>query len=366
LTIALTENIVNLSTHKKTCKSQLKTTTKNIYYLEMSDNKKHTSSWIIEGADFEPNDEVYKITRFHKVWFELLKIHPHIRNLHEIGINQAMKDSNFSNELIKVYEDFRMDEIFTDQLLFKDWWWKYGQELFNTYTNKQGLHFFAAIQEGESNEYAMRLCNQGIKDYLHIQRSQNKMEGFLAVTVSLSGDKRQMLKQFDNLLESILNDIEKYPTPKATQPKYKISHGVQIKKVNRLLSLLHRAIDLHDVKEQWKIGFDVGVYKSGTQGYNYKTLPSDNKTTLIQDTCRELKYAKNLLENAANGKFPCIDNVESNALDYKEMFGFRKAMITRERNLVKQREKAAYRLQSEQNKEKIELQRLRYEALNKI
>ena len=158
----------------------------------MSDKKNYISNWFVEGSDFAPNDEVYKITRFHKVWFELLKIHPHIRSLYELGINQARKDSKFSNDLIKVYEDFRMDEIFTGQLLFKEWWWKYGQELFNMYTNRQGLHVFAAIPEGESNEYAMRLCNQGINDYLHIQRRQNEMEGFLAMTVSLSGVPRQL------------------------------------------------------------------------------------------------------------------------------------------------------------------------------
>ena len=173
-----------------------------------------------------------------------------------------------------------------------------------------------------------------------------------------------MLKQFDHVLTYILDDIKKDPTPKATLPRYKISPRFQIDTVTRSLSLLHRAIDLYDVKEQWKIGFDVGVYKSGTKGYNYKTIPSDNKTTLIQDTSRELKRAKNLLENAAIGKFPCLDDIESNSLDYKEMYDFRETMINQERKLVKQRKNAAYKLKAKQNKEKFELERLRLDALN--
>lgn len=332
----------------------------------MSDKKKYISNWFVEESDFAPNDEAYEITRFHKVWFELLKIHPHIRSLHELGINQARKDPKFSNDLIKVYEDFRMDEIFTGQLLFKEWWWKYGQELFNMYTNRQGLHFFAAIPEGESNEYAIGLCNLGIKDYLNVHRSWDPLEGFLAMTVSLSGDKKQMVKQFERIISGVLNDIEKDPTPKAKPPKYKITPKIQLDTVTRSLSLLHRAIDLYDVKEQWKIGFDVGVYKSGTEKYNYKTIPSDQKKTLIQDTSREFKRAKNLLENAAIGKFPCFDVVQSNSLNYKEMYDFRETMINQERKLVKQRENAAYKLKAKQNKEKIELERLRYEAMNKI
>jgi hypothetical protein len=259
-----------------------------------------------------------------------------------------------------------MGEVLKSPLPFKDWWWKYGQYLFNSYTNKEGLHVFAAIPEGESNEYAKRLCEVGIKNYLNIYRSKDEMEGFLAMTVSLSGDRKKMLRQFDNILSYIFKDIKKNPTPKATLPQYRILPGVQIDTVNRSLSLLHRAIDLHDVEEQWKIGFDVGLCKPSTQGYTYKDLPSKNKRTLVQRTSRELTNAKNLLENAANGKFPCTDHVESNPLDYKEMFDFRETVIQNERKLIRQREKAAYQLKAKQNKENIELQRLQYEALNKI
>jgi hypothetical protein len=333
---------------------------------KMKNKKIHKSSFSNAESDFKLGDNAYAKTRFHKAWFELLKIHPGIRYLHEHDVNQATTNSLLTNDLIKTYEDFKMGEVLKSPLPFKDWWWKYGQYLFNSYTNKEGLHVFAAIQKGESNEYAKGLCEVGIKDYLNIYRSKNEMEGFLAMTVSLSGDRKQMLRRFDHILSYIFKEIEKNPTPEATLSQYKILPGVQIDTVNRLLSLLHKAIDLHDVQEQWKIGFDVGVYKSGTQGYTYKTLPSKNKTTLIEHTSREFKRAKNLLENAANGKFPCTDNIDSNPLDYKEMFDFRETVIQNERKLIRQREKAAYQLKAKQNKENIELQRLQYEALNKI
>jgi hypothetical protein len=48
------------------------------------------------------------------------------------------------------------------------------------------------------------------------------------------------------------------------------------------------------------------------------------------------------------------------------MFDFRETVIQNERKLIRQREKAAYQLKAKQNKENIELQRLQYEALNKI
>lgn len=332
----------------------------------MANNKNCSTNWFLLESDLNIGDEAYKITRFHKVWFELLKIHPRIVSIYKLGIGQARNDSRFSDDILKVYEDFRMELILSGQLLFSEWWFKYGQELFNMYTNRQGIHIFAAIPEGESYEYAMGLCNLGIKDYLNVHRSRDPMEGFLAMTVSLSGDKKQMVKQFEHIINGVLNDIEKDPTPKAKPPKYKITPKIQLDTVTRLLSLLHRAIDLYDVKEQWKIGFDVGVYKSGTEGYSHKTIPYNNKTNLIQETSREFRRAMNLLENAAIGKFPCFDDIQSNPLEYREMYEFRKIVINQERKLVKQRETAAYKLKAKQNREKFELQRIQYETMNKI
>ena len=325
------------------------------------------SNWFIDKADFEATDNSYEITRFHKVWFELLKINPSIRSLHKLGIDQARQTSNFSDDLIKTYEDFKMEEVFNSPLLFKDWWCKYGQRLFKVYLKEVGrLDIITAVEEGASNIVAKKMCIYGVNSYVDIKRLNNGTDGFMVLAVPLSGNIKAIKKSFDNVVGAVFTDLEKNPTSKAKTPQYKVSSKSQINIVTRLLALLHRSIDLYNVKEQWKKGFDVGIYESGTQGYDYKTLPANNKTTLVQKTSTEVVRAINLLENAAIGKFPCFDPIKSSQLDFKEIFDIRKIMLKNELKLIKHQDKEAYRLKAQKNKENFELQRLSHDSLNKI
>jgi len=323
-----------------------------------STKKDYTKDWFIEEADFkitgtnsdtERERKYYETTRLYKVWFELLKISPSIRKIHELGIEKASNYSKYSVNMGAVYNDFHMEEVFNQPLLFKDWWIKYGQSLFHRYSNTNGVHFFGAIPEGASKQYANNWALLGFNDFLDIHRGNNGKDGFLVFAASLSSNRKEMVAHFDRVVKGVFESLEEDPTPNTEKPKYEASNKAQLETLNRLINLLHRAMDLPDITEQWKIGFDVGVYEAGTNNHTYNTLPYEKRKTLIEKTSTEMKRAKYLMKNAAIGKFPCFDEIDISDINFVEMAAFRNLTIKNEKRFIKQQIKANDKLRAKEN-----------------
>jgi hypothetical protein len=249
-------------------------------------------------------------------FFNFLQVSPSYLQAHQIAVGKIDRNS------IKLAKDFDVvEKTYTAfgvvwNIDFWTWWVKRAQYQFGISVTPS-VHSIASVAVGETaTEVMVSKAQAEIEQYLLADRLVEGVPASLVVAVPLHGDRRQIVKQFTEMLDKVYDAKEH----KRGIAPYQVTRN-KIRK-----STLRNAMRVLLVKIELpkKPLFVVGNKSKLSPAYEtdeHKKLRNDERRRLMEIlTSRQLQRAYLLAENAARGIFPSIDKLPEDearpAFDY--------------------------------------------------
>lgn len=253
----------------------------------------------------------------HESFFRFLQISPSYRLAHRVAggrVSDLAGCEHVPEDFSAVMETY---EAFGDvwQIDFWNWWVTRAQYQFGLRCPPR-VHRIATLQSGvdagPQNLDDARAC---LEQYFSADRLAEGRPGSLVIAIPLHADRatilREVSKQIDEARHSSGPDM----------------YGAKFKfRVNKIRS---RTLDdarrvawaraAAPTKPLYVIGNRVGIAAGYVTEEGVK-VPKDNRRDLmVIVTSRHLQRALIYSENAARGRFPCFDKVDSIEFDFKEL-----------------------------------------------
>ena len=276
--------------------------------LCISDNinkMKTPSSLRIRRKDFSQGGFHTEPHDFHRLWFEFMLLSPS----YELARRFRASNGNLSpSDQARLPADFdQVLDVFDDfgdlqRSLFRPWLLERGLRLFGAPGAKPQPKLLHRFRDGDEQE--VEAASQIIKHYVDSDwKKQNRPEALL-LAVPLNLSKQQILKELKKLLDDNIQDSESREVG-----KYKLANkGMHRQNVVDALAVLYVRAARPDFK-LWQVGVEAKISDTYSKLFDAKTSKrtANNATDfriLEMMTSRKLRLAKNLVENAARGRFP--------------------------------------------------------------
>ena len=273
--------------------------------------------WTLRGGDFSQSGWHTEPTAAYQLMFEFLVLSPS----YELA-RKARADKLTKEELENLPSDF--DQVLATYdllgnvncILFRQWWLKRGLHVFGNPYNKPKIHEIALIENGEPTE--VEKISQKLKSSYREARQAEGLSAALILSIPLGLKRSEILKNFRNLLD----EHKSKDVGAAEQPKIKLmGKRLHINAMVKGIRLLWFKAAKPDW-ESWRLGSKArlsssysGVLNPSAARRTHDAIEKDDRIIMGKITHRALKRFQLIAENAARGKFPCTDPIES--VDFK-------------------------------------------------
>jgi hypothetical protein len=273
-----------------------------------------------------PPREITRKEKLKKLWVDYLRISPSYELARQIikdGLDpNAAKEPIDSFELVlKTFDDFK-DVWRVRPSIVYDWTEK---NLFKATLFDPKVREIASIPAMESGNHEQ--INDTLIEYLDKLRPNSGMHGSLILAIPPQLSKRDLLVQISNLLNDF-NRINNKNDENMSKPRAK--YECQVSKLRE--AAIRQSFEAVMVRAQnpdwpiWKIGVELNLHPTAAQEITkaeslHDTIPANRKRLDKDDNAAGAKVLMNSLvsrcfkrafliaENAAKGKFPCVDPI---------------------------------------------------------
>lgn len=274
----------------------------------------------------QPPKEITRQEKLKKLWLDFLRISPGYELAKKVVIdgldpNTAnMKISDF-DVMLKTFADFR-DVWRVRPSSVYDWTEK---SLFKATLLSPQVRQIAAIASMQDDD--RQKIHDTLDEYLDKLRPNSGMHGALILAIPPHLSKRDLLVQISNLLNSYNHANKKH---NEITPKPKAKYECQVSKLREAaIRQSFEAVILRAKNPDWpiwKIGIELDLHPTAAESIMKSEalldkLPkgrkrlskinnaADAKVLMNSLVSRCIKRAFLLAENAAKGKFPCVDPI---------------------------------------------------------
>lgn len=260
------------------------------------------------------------------IWFfRYLRISPSFIKLNKI-IRENEKDNEVMEaELSKIPQVDAVIQTYKHlnsvwELEFPIWWYDIGRYEFDTnHTNKTSIkELFFWPANKYLNDQSLNEVKVKLDDHFSEVMSVKYFPNHVGLTITL----RSSLKDTLNEIKQFLSSNYSFSGEGSREANFKF-HKSKIQK--------HSVISFYKILERranqkklnlLDLAIDADVLKSSIAGYKYSES-IDMKRAVAESirsgTSRQIKNAILIAENAARGKFPCLDPIDHLQPDYNEL-----------------------------------------------
>jgi hypothetical protein len=282
--------------------------------------------WEEHELGFNINESLYNETKLHRLWFEYLRLSPTFWLAHKNKKGTLSKEEHQQlpddfDKVIETYEHF--GEIY--RYPFWGWWFEDGRDFFGKTglgsKTKPQVTQIGKIQTGP----AFRASQSEFSDYLNSRDPAAMRREELIYAVPLDLAQKDIIKQFTKQIATefskpnepaLKTDAKQRPIYKPYPQKFRYDI---LEKGLRLLWIMAKDPSLL----LWEVGQIVNISPKHSKlvipkkydDYIYGNIVESLKTS----TSRAERKAINVMENAARGRFPCYEKINTPKIDYKSM-----------------------------------------------
>jgi hypothetical protein len=282
--------------------------------------------WELKNYDLEKDHEDYEMSRPYFFWVEYLRLSPSIELVHKDmftkdGLNEKERQScpvDFKN-VISTYLNFKLEPILYKKMSFAQWWDRHGRDLFYMPVNKckvQPIGFYSPMRSYGKIDLAK------IEGNLKQVIKNERYSSHVVLSIPLSGDRRKILKEIDDLLTE--EEFERHFLPRITNTLFHRLSGERTHITPLEVGLRMLYLKASEPKiTNWRLGVKAGLSK------RYSYLDADAIKLPAKDaearrlmgimTNRALKRAMLVMENAARGYFPSDQAVSIANIDFESL-----------------------------------------------
>lgn len=265
----------------------------------------------------------------HESFFRFLQISPSYHLAHRVATGDVLDLRNVEHvprdflEVVKTYEAFG-DVWQTD---FWNWWVKRAQYQFGLRCPPRVHRISELLPGSDADEQSLEEARACLDQYFSADRLAEGKPGSLVVAVPLHADRATTLREVSRLIDEAIQ--RSGPDTGNGQFKFLVNKIRQRTLDNARRVAWARAggpkRPLYVIGNQ--VGIDVAyVTEAGAR------VPKDNRRDMmVIVTSRHLQRALVFSENAARGRFPCSDEVDSIRFDFKQL----QATMVSYRNWIK-------------------------------
>ena len=280
--------------------------------------------WEVEKDDFWSGHDQFQISRPYRLWFEYLKVSPTIALAHKmratkLGLTSEEIESlpEDFEQVLKVYDDFGLRDVFKHSLGFRDWWNHNAESVFGIRLAKPTVKLITEFHP--KNDFQLKAPIEQFSHFIEDELQTQFKRGFghLILSIPMTGNKSQLLKQISEMIQS--ND---HPLPKAElYATYPLDgQRTNLEAIKDGLRLLWTRAEEPDLK-RWQLGTKANISDT------YSILDPTQKKALTAEerkmrkaagdnASRAFRTALKIMENAARGQFPSHEKVEIPYIDW--------------------------------------------------
>ncbi len=264
----------------------------------------------VRRSDFQREGKYAEMNRLYRLWFEMLGLSPSYELARRYRASNGLLSAEDQGRLPKdfeqvlaVYDDFGD----VNQSFFRMWWLERGLDIMGSEGKPPRVKPLAKFNKSKLDSDQI---TDTVEQYLKEEWLEQNQPSSLLVSIPLNQTREQILKQVKALLDK---HIEPKHIPKPA--KYKLdTKNIHVQNVVDAMSVLWIRSAKPDW-ELWKVGVESKVSKKLSGKFNVKTTKRtdnnfDDLRNLESMTSRKYKIARNIVENAARGIFPCQNPCE--------------------------------------------------------
>ena len=194
---------------------------------------------------------------------------------------------------------------------FWRWWISTAQFQFGVSVKPETKLLLKLDLHQHSSSVDISRAKEALKDYLFVDRPAQSDPATLIAALPIHGDRRSMVRAFNKLLSSIYGTGKK---PVRAVPYSMIQNKIRettLLKALRVVRARAAAATASDkkLKRLFVIGNDKDVSPKNTTSKETASVDANRKRHMEILTSRQLHNAYLLAENAARGRFPCLDRL---------------------------------------------------------
>ncbi|WP_423680491.1 hypothetical protein [Undibacterium sp. WLHG33] len=265
----------------------------------------------------------------HENFFRFLQISPSYRLAH-LAATGGVQDLAACGHVPQDYADVvKIYEAFGDvwQTDFWNWWVKRAQYQFGLRCPPR-VHRFATLQPGaDADQQSLDDAQACLDQYFSADRLAEGKPGSLVIAIPLHADRATIMREVSKLMD----EAEQSFGPDADTGQFKFL----VNKIRRqTLDEARRVAWARAAAPKqplYVIGNRVGIAAAYVTKEGVRAPKDNRRDLMVIVTSRQLKRALVFSENAARGRFPCSDEVDSIDFDFKEL----RSSIIVHRNWIK-------------------------------
>ena len=238
-------------------------------------------------------------------FFNFLQVSPSYLQAHHIAIGKIDRSS------IKLAKDFDVvektytafGEVWNTD--FWTWWVKRAQYQFGISVTPT-VHSIASVAVGETaTDVVVSKAQSEIEQYLLADRLAEGTPASLVVAVPLHGDRRQIVKQFTEMLDKVYDAKEH----KRGIASYQVTRNKMREQTLKNAMRVLRAKSALPNKKLFQVGNRSKIALAYVTDESKPMFDYDKRRLMEILTSRQLHFAYLLAEHAARGIFPSIDKL---------------------------------------------------------
>ena len=277
--------------------------------------------WTLRGGDFSQSGWHTEPTAAYQLMFEFLVLSPSYELARKARANKLTKEEskNLPSDFDQVLATY---DLLGDVncILFRQWWLKRGLQVFGNPYSKPKIHEIALIENGEPTQ--VEKISRKLKSDYGDARQAEGLSAALILSIPLGLKRSEILKKFRNLLdEHKSKDVGESEQPKIKLMGKRLHINAMVKGI-RLLWFKAAKPDW----DNWRLGSKArlsssysGVLNPSAARSTHDAIEKDDRIIMGKITHRALKRFELIAENAARGKFPCTDPVDSAQFKYETL-----------------------------------------------
>lgn len=252
----------------------------------------------------------------HESFFQFLQISPSYRLAHLIatGAQDVAATAHVPQDfpdVVKTYDAFG-DVWQTD---FWNWWVKRAQYQFGVRFPPR-VHKIATVRSGaDADQQSFDDARACLDQYFFADRLAEGRPGSLVVAVPLLADRATILREVSRLMDEALQGAG----PEASTAQFTFLVNKIRRRTLDNARRVARARAAAPKQPLYVIGNRVKIDVGYVTEEGAKTLKDNRRELMVIVTSRHLHRALIFSENAARGRFPCADEVDSIEFDFKKL-----------------------------------------------
>lgn len=267
-------------------------------------------------------------------FFEFLQISPSYLQAHHIAIGKLDRNA------VELAKDFDVVEktyrAFGNvwNVEFTTWWIRQAQYQFGI-TVTPSIRKITSVDVGkEATDSDVSKAQAEIEQYLKADRLAEAKPASLVIAVPLHGSRREILKQFTDMLDKEYKAAEH----KVGIAPFQVTRNkIRESTLKKAMRVLHAKTAMPKAK-LYAVGNKAKIAAAYETNDDKLKLDYDKRRLMEILTSRQLHYAYLLAEHAARGKFPCLNKLAEDEarleFDYLLLNRYFKAKIKWLRNEI--------------------------------